>query len=157
MAAVANIAFCVATFAVTIYLQQVEGYTPLQAGAIFLAASAACGVAGPLAGRLGERFDIPRTIAVATLVGSLGLLVVSFVTDLPAYIPALTLIGVGYGIGWAMGSVGTQTTVPPEQAGRASGVTLAIVIGLGGLGVSVAATLIEVGAGGQSLGGRSTD
>jgi EmrB/QacA subfamily drug resistance transporter len=152
MAAVANIAFVVATFATTIYLQQVDGYTPLAAGVIFIAASVTTAAAGPLSGRLGERFDIPRTIFVATLIGSAGLFVLSLGTGLGPYLPALALFGLGYGIGWAMASVGTQTVVPAERAGQASGVTLAIVIGLGGLGVATAAALIEAGgAGGESL------
>jgi EmrB/QacA subfamily drug resistance transporter len=154
MATVANVAFCVATFATALYLQQVEGYTPLEAGVIFLAASVATGAAGPVSGRLGERFDIPRTIAVATVIGSVGLFVVSLGGALGPYLAALALFGAGYGVGWAMASVGTQTVVAPERAGQASGVTLSIVIGLAGLAVSAAATLME---GGGSLGGSIED
>lgn len=149
MATVANIAFVVATFATTLYLQQVKGYTPFEAGAIFLAASVATGVAGPVSGRLGERYDIPRTIAVATVIGSAGLFILSVGGALGPYMAGLALVGAGFGVGWAMASVGTQTVVPPERAGQASGVTLSIVIGLAGLGVAVAATLME---GGTSLG-----
>jgi EmrB/QacA subfamily drug resistance transporter len=149
MATVANIAFVVGTFAATIYLQKVEGYTPLEAGVIFLAASLAAGVAGPLSGMLGERFDIPRTIATATVVGSIGLLILSFGGNLGPYLPALALFGIGYGVGWSMASVGTQTVVPPERAGQASGVTLAIVIGSAGVAVAAAAVVIE---GGSNLG-----
>jgi EmrB/QacA subfamily drug resistance transporter len=145
MAAVANVAFVVATFATTIYLQQVKGYTPLEAGVIFIVASAGCGVGGPLSGHLGERFDIPRTIATATLIGSIGLLIVSLGGDLGPYLLGLALFGTGYGVGWSMASVGTQTVVPPERAGQASGVTLAIVIGTAGIAVAAAAVLIEGG------------
>lgn len=147
MATVANICFVVATFATTIYLQQVEGYSPLEAGLIFLSASAASGAAGPISGRLGERFDIPRTIATATVAGSAGLLVISLGAGLGSYLPALALFGLGFGVGWAMASIGTQTVVPAERAGQASGVTLSIVIGVAGLAVATAATLIEGGAG----------
>ncbi len=150
MATVANVAFVVATFSVTIFLQQAQGYSPLEAGLIFLAASAAAGAAGPLSGRLGERFNIPRTIAIATVVGSVGLLVLSLESGLGFYVPALAVFGIGYGTGWAMASVGTQTVVPPEQAGGASGVTLTIVIGLAGLGLAAAAMMLEVGS--SSLG-----
>jgi EmrB/QacA subfamily drug resistance transporter len=145
MATVANIAFVVATFAATIYLQQVDDYSPLESGVIFLAASVLLGVAGPLSGRLGERFDIPRTIAVATMVGALGLLLVSLGGALGPYVPGLALVGLGYGIGWSMASVGTQTVVPVERAGQASGVTLAIVIGTAGLAVAASAVIIESG------------
>ncbi len=145
LATVANIAFVVATFAATIYLQQVKDYSPLQAGVIFLAASVPLGIAGPLSGRLGERFDIPRTIATATMAGSVGLLLVSLGGDLGPYLVGLGLVGLGYGVGWSMASVGTQTVVPAERAGQASGVTLAIVIGSAGLAVAAAAVLIEGG------------
>jgi MFS family permease len=154
MAAVANIAFVVATFAATIYLQQVDDYSPLASGVIFVAASALLGVAGPLSGRLGERFDIPRTIATATIVGAVGLLLVSLGGGLGSYIPGLALVGLGYGIGWSMASVGTQTVVPTERAGQASGVTLAIVIGTAGLAVAAASVLIETG---PSLGAAIDD
>jgi MFS family permease len=147
MAMVANIAFVVTTFLVTIYLQRVDGYSPATAGMIFLAASVAAGVAGPLSGRLGERFNVPRTVAAATVVGAAGLLVVSLGGGLGRYVPGLALVGLGYGIGWAMASVGTQTVVPPERAGQASGVTLAIVIGAAGLAVAGAAVLVEAGSG----------
>jgi hypothetical protein len=40
--------------------------------------------------------------------------------------------------------VGTQTVVPQRQAGAASGLTLSVVIGVAGLCVALAATLIEV-------------
>ncbi len=152
LATVSNVAFVVGTFASTIYLQQVEGYSPLEAGVIFLAASIACGVAGPLSGQLGERFDIPRTMVTAAVVGAIGLFVVSLGGALGPYLPALALFGLGYGIGWAMASVGTQTVVPAERAGQASGVTLAIVIGTAGLGVAAAATLIEAGSSHHDLG-----
>ena len=146
LATVANVGFVIATFGTTLYLQQVQGYTPLEAGAIFLAASLAAGAAGPLSGRLGERYDIPRTIATATVVGSAGLLVASIVAALGPYMCGLALFGLGYGIGWAMSTIGTQTVVSPERVGEASGVTLALVIGIAGLAVAAAAALIEAGA-----------
>jgi len=157
MATVANVAFVVATFSITIFLQQVQGYTALEAGVIFLAASAAAGAAGPLSRRLGERFNTPITIAVATVIGSTGLLVLSPESDLVVYIPALAVFGIGYGTGWAMASVGTQTVVPPEEAGAASGVTLTIVIGIAGLALAAAAMLIEVGSGSSTGLGESIE
>src|SRR5207244_8150256 len=43
---VSNICFCVTTFAITIYLQQVRGLTPLLAGVVFLAPSLTLAVMG---------------------------------------------------------------------------------------------------------------
>lgn len=145
MGTVANIALVVSIFISTIYLQRVEEYSPLVAGVIFLALSVPMGAAGPLSGWLGEHYDIPRTIAIATATGAVGLWCISF-GRIGLYIVGLALVGVGYGMGWTMASVGTQTVVAPERVGEASGVTLAIVVGLAGLAVTIAATLVEAGA-----------
>ncbi len=152
LATVSNVAFVVGTFATTIYLQQVWDYTPLAAGAIYLAASIGCGAGGPLSGQLGERYDIPRAMVAAAALGAVGLFVVSLGGALGPYLVALAAFGVGYGIGWAMASVGTQTVVPAERAGQASGVTLTIVIGTAGLAVAASAALIETGSAGGDLG-----
>ena len=146
---VANISFVVATFGSTLYLQQVEGYSAAESGLIFLAASATVALAGPLSGYLGERFDIPRLMAAGIVVGALGLGVMGSGAPLGLYLAALPVFGLGYGLGWSLSSVGTQTVVPTEQAGAASGVTLAIVIGVAGLSVALAANLIQsIAAGG---------
>jgi EmrB/QacA subfamily drug resistance transporter len=145
---IANIAFVVTTFATTLYLQDVRGYSPLEGGLIFLSASLMQAVAGPLSGRLAERFNIPRTMLVAILVGALGLLVIAAGLGIGIIAAALVVFGLGYGLCWAILSVGTQSVVPTDRAGEASGVSLSIVIGMAGLGVAVVASLIEVIAGG---------
>jgi EmrB/QacA subfamily drug resistance transporter len=144
----ANIAFVVTTFAATLYLQDVRGYSPLEGGFIFLAASAMQAIAGPLSGRLAERFNIPRTMLVAIGVGAVGLIVIAAGLGIGIFAVALSVFGLGYGLCWAMLSVGTQTVVPQDQAGEASGISLSIVIGMAGLAVAVVASLIEVVAGG---------
>jgi EmrB/QacA subfamily drug resistance transporter len=154
---VANMAFCVATFASTLYLQRVLDYSPLDGGLIFLSASGAMAIAGPLSGRLGERFDVSRLMAVAILLGAIGLAIVATGPELGVYVAALLAFGFGYGLGWTLTSVGTQTVVPLNQAGVASGVTLAIVVGVAGLGVAVSAALIETIAGGGTTEGEAIE
>jgi EmrB/QacA subfamily drug resistance transporter len=155
---VANICFVVTLFAATLYLQQVEGHSPLAAGAIFLGASATLAVAGPLSGVLGERMNIPRLMGASIIVGAAGLFALSAGAALALYLPALAVFGIGYGLCWSLVSIGTQTVVPPARAGAASGVTLAIVVGLAGLSVTIAATLLEVlAAGGTGLGNAIED
>jgi MFS family permease len=102
----------------------------------------------PLSGVLGERFDIPRLMGLAIVVGAVGLFALSADVALGVYLPALAVFGIGYGFCWSLSSIGTQTVVPQERAGEASGVTLAIVVGVAGLCVALAAALIEVIAGG---------
>jgi MFS family permease len=59
-------------------------------------------IAGPLSGRLGERFDVPRLMAVSMLVGAAALLLISFDTGYTIYIPALLVFGLGYGLCWSL-------------------------------------------------------
>jgi EmrB/QacA subfamily drug resistance transporter len=153
----ANVAFVVTTFATTLYLQDVRGYSPLEGGAIFLAASLMQAVAGPLSGRLAERFDIPRTMLVAIVVGALGLLVIAAGLGVGIIVAALVVFGLGYGLCWAMLSVGTQSVVAADRAGEASGVSLSIVIGMAGLGVALVASLIEVISGGGTSEGEAIE
>jgi EmrB/QacA subfamily drug resistance transporter len=140
---ISNVAFVSTTLATTIYLQQARGFSPIGAGAIFLACSATLAFAGPIAGRLGERFEVARVIPLAMGTGAAGLVVVALDPGLVAYMAGLAVFGFGYGLGWSIVSVGTQQVVPVEQAGAASGVTLALVIGLGGLAVAITAALIQ--------------
>jgi MFS family permease len=95
-------------------------------------------------GRLAERFDIPKTMLLAIVVGAAGLLVITACLAIGILAGALVV----FGLCWAMLSVGTQTVVAVDRAGEASGVSLSIVIGMAGLGVAVVASLIEVVAGG---------
>jgi MFS family permease len=145
---VANTCFVVTLFAATLYLQQVQGYSPMAAGVIFVAASVAVAIAGPLSGVLGERFDIPRLMGAAIVIGAAGLIALAADASLGVYLPALAVFGFGYGLCWSLSSIGTQTVVPTERAGEASGVTLTIVVGVAGLCVALVAALIEVIAGG---------
>lgn len=155
---VANTCFVVTLFAATLYLQQVEGHSPLVAGVIFLGASATLAVAGPLSGVLGERFDIPRLMGISIVIGAAGLFAISVDASLGVYLPGLAVFGSGYGLCWSLSSIGTQTVVSPDRAGEASGVMLTIVVGVAGLGVALGAALIEiVGGGGTGQGDAIQD
>jgi hypothetical protein len=83
-------------------------------------------------------------MGTALVVGAIALGLLAVVTAWPAYVAAFMLAGLGLGLTWSYTSVGTQAVVPESMAGGASGVTLAVVVGLGGLSVAVGATLLEV-------------
>jgi EmrB/QacA subfamily drug resistance transporter len=148
---VANSAFVIAIFATTLYLQQVRDLSPVEAGLVFLAPSVALAFAGPLSGRLAEHLRPERIGALAVVVGALGLLIqTADITVWAVFLLGIAVMGLGYGIGWSYASVGTQAVVRPEQAGQASGVTLAIVIGGAGLFLVIAANAIEELSGGTA-------
>jgi EmrB/QacA subfamily drug resistance transporter len=151
MATVANVAFVAAVFAGTLFLQDVRGHSPLVAGLAFLAMGVATALGGVLAGKLGARYRAEHVMAGANGFGALGLVALAASTALAPYTISLAVVGLGLGIGWAFASVGTQQVVRPERAGEASGVTLAMVIGIAGASVVVAAAVLQ----GLTQAGRS--
>jgi MFS family permease len=147
----------VTTFAITIYLQEVRGLSPILAGVVFLAPSLTLAVMGPLSGRLGPRFRPIGLMATAIGAGSIGLLILSGAHEWALFIPAFALFGAGLGFGWSFVSVATQIVVRPERAGEASGVTLTIVVAVAGLCVATAATILEVLQAGGATAGEANE
>ncbi|MFL5819344.1 MAG: MFS transporter [Solirubrobacteraceae bacterium] len=154
---VANVAFCVTTFASTLYLQEVRGLSPLLAGVVFLAPALCLASAGPLSGYLGARLPALGVMAMAIAAGGVGLLLVASARSWLLYVPAFALFGAGYGLGWSFVSVGTQAVVQPQRAGEASGVTLTVVVAVAGLCVAVSATVLELLAGPHRSQGTAID
>ena len=154
---VSNIAFCVTTFAVTIYLQQVRHLSPITAGVVFLAPSLALAVMGPLSGRVGARYRPIGLMATAIGAGSAGLLILSGAHAWALFVPAFALFGAGLGFGWSFVSVATQSVVRPARAGEASGLTLTIVVAAAGLCVAVAATVLELLEAGGATAGEANE
>lgn len=142
--AAANIAYSTMLYLSTLYLQEVRGRSPLVAGVVFLAPAFGATLAGPLAGRLAGVVRPAVVMATAIGLGGIGLLLLSSFGDWWLYVPMFGLSGLGFGLGWAYTSVGTQEVVPVEEAGEAAGVTLAIVIGIAGFAVTLAATSVEL-------------
>ncbi len=144
MGMVANVVYVVSVFAVTPYLQEVRGLSPLTAGVVFLAPSLMVAISGPLGGRLAKLVRPTAVMAGAGVISGVGVLAMSFAHGWDAYIPCFAVAGLGFGLGWTFASVGTQTVVSPERAGEASGVLLTILVTAGGIGIATAATVIEL-------------
>jgi EmrB/QacA subfamily drug resistance transporter len=110
----------------TLYLQTVLGYTPLQTGVRFLPLSITSFVVAPIAGNLAARFPVRVFLGIGLVCVSLGLLLMHGVKPDSTWTTLLAgfLIG-GIGAGTvnpaiASGAVGV---VPPEQSGVASGIS----------------------------------
>jgi MFS family permease len=112
-------------FVITLYLQQVRGYSPLRAGLALLPATVVMAVAAPVAGALVGRRG-PRIPLVASgaaiAAGGAALLGLSPATSYPRLALALAVLGAGLGL---VNPPITDTGVagmPPSQAGVASAV-----------------------------------
>ena len=148
---IANIAYAVAIFLSTLYLQQVRGLDPLTAGLAFLGPSAGAALGGVLSGRLATSRPPMFVMGVMSVAAAVSLAVLAAARGWAVYLPALTACGFTLGLVYAFTTVATQAVVRPERAGEAAGVTLTALVTLAGVGVAVSGTVLEVlGRGGMS-------
>jgi len=146
-----NFLWALSVFVATLWLQQVKGLSPLEAGAAFLAMSAGVAGAGPLSGRLVGRFDVGALMAVASVLGAMSALAISFVDDLQVWLPLFFLLGCGVGVNYALVNQGTLAAVPPQLAGAASGIALTALVIAAALATVIGATLLEELSGGPAV------
>ena len=141
---IANIAYVVAIFMSTIYLQQVRGLDPLMAGLVFLGPSAGAALGGVLSGRLAASRPPLQVMGLTSVVAAVSLAVLAVAHSWAVYLPALTASGFTLGLVYAFTTVATQAVVRPERAGEAAGVTLTALVTLAGVGVAVSGTVLEM-------------
>ena len=141
---IANIAYAVAIFLSTMYLQQVRGLDPLMAGLAFLGPSAGAALGGVLSGRLAASRPPLLVMGLTSVVAAVSLAVLAAAHSWAVYLPALTASGFTLGLVYAFTTVATQAVVRPERAGEAAGVTLTALVTLAGVGVAVSGTVLEM-------------
>jgi EmrB/QacA subfamily drug resistance transporter len=149
---IANIAYAVAIFLSTMYLQQVRALDPLMAGLVFLGPSAGAALGGLLSGRLATSRPPALVMGVTSVLAALALAALAAAAGWAVYLPALTACGFTLGLVYAFTTVATQAVVRPERAGEAAGVTLTALVTLAGVGVAVSGTVLEM----LERGGMST-
>ena len=141
------------------YLQLAMGLTALQAGLSLLPLEATYAIAGPLSGRLSDKYGPKWLSTIGLLVSSAGFFLLSTVSSTTTYSDisiALALLGVGNGMFVSPNISSIMGSVPPNRRGIASGfrVTvfnvgltassgLAILLITTGLPYSVFSSLVE--------------
>jgi EmrB/QacA subfamily drug resistance transporter len=129
----------------SLYLQAVLGYSPVQAGATFLVATAAIAVSAPFSGKLSDRIGsrLPMSIGMATFgVAMLGLSTVDGSSSFWDLFPWLLMGGLGFGLIMPAMTAAILASVPVDSAGVASGVMQAFRQLGGGLGVAVMGAIV---------------
>ncbi len=109
----------------TIYMQGVLGFSPLQTGLHFLPMTVLSFVVAPISGNLSHR--VPIRILVGTGLGlvGLGLLLMhglSADSDISVLLPGFLVAGIGIGITNPGIGQGAIAVVPPAKAGMGSGI-----------------------------------
>jgi EmrB/QacA subfamily drug resistance transporter len=112
-------------FFLTLYMQNVKGYSPLETGVRFLPSTLLIVIISPLSGRLVDKIGARLPIAVGSLVLTASLVWMSFLDQGSAYwfilVPFL-LMGVGMGLVMSPMTTAAMNAVDPRQAGGASGI-----------------------------------
>jgi EmrB/QacA subfamily drug resistance transporter len=138
-------------FFVSLYMQNVLGYSAVQAGAAFLPMTLLIIVVAPLAGRLSDRFGSRGLITVGMLLVAAQLLIFSRLGPDASFwslLPGLVLGGVGMPLTMTPSAAAATRAVPVEKAGVGSAVLNAFrqvggSIGIALLGAIMAAHLAK--------------
>jgi EmrB/QacA subfamily drug resistance transporter len=130
-------------FLLTLYVQQVLGYTPLEAGLAYLPLAAGVAAATALANHLVPRLG-PRLLAGAGLATTAaGLVVLGHAPVAGNYyadvLPGLILVGLGAGLSFVSITTAALARVEEAAAGLASGLLSTAVMLGGALGLAVLA------------------
>ena len=132
-------------FFASLYVQQILGYSPLEAGLAFLPVTVGIGLGAGIAQQLVKRIGVRTTAVVGMLIAAFGLYLFAGVsvdgTYLSDVLPAVIPQSVGMGLFFVPITLIATTNVADEDAGLASGLfNTAQQVG-GALGLAVLSTL----------------
>ena len=132
-------------FFVSLYLQQVLGYTPLEAGLAFLPMTAAIIIGATVVSRIARRVGVKRLLVVGMTLMAAGMALFSRVSADGGYasdvlLPSL-LTAAGLGTAFVPVTIAAVSGVAPADAGLASGLVNTSRQMGGALGLAVLATV----------------
>ena len=110
-------------FFLSLFFQEVQGYTPLQAGLRSLPCTAVIILVAPFAGRMAGRIGSRVPMVVGLLVNALALFLFTRVEATSSYMsiwPLLSLTGLGMAMVMSPMTAAVMSSVPPQRAGMAS-------------------------------------
>jgi len=132
---------------VSLYLQEVLHYSPMQAGLCFFPAAVAVVIGAQISGRIVGKFGPRMIMAVSTVVVGLALLWMSRTTATSTYFSGIfgpiTIAALGLGFSFPAGTFAATSGVAPQNAGLASGLVNANRQLGGAIGLAVLATIAE--------------
>jgi MFS family permease len=112
-------------FFLALYMQNIKGYSPLQAGVRFLPSTAVIIVAGPIAGRLTDRLGPKPLMTAGLLIVAASMFWQGHLTPDTSYgflVGAFVLLGLGMGLVMSPMSTAAMNAVEHTKAGVASGI-----------------------------------
>jgi EmrB/QacA subfamily drug resistance transporter len=132
-------------FFVTLYLQQVNGYSPLRAGLTFLPMTIGIVIGSTIASRITMRVGAKRLLTIGMLLLSAGLFLFTDIRAHGHYLTELLAPGllVAFGMSFAFipGTISATAGVEPHEAGLASAIVNTCRLFGGALGLAILATI----------------
>jgi EmrB/QacA subfamily drug resistance transporter len=132
-------------FFVSLYMQNVLGYSPTEAGAAFLHMTLLIIVVAPLAGRLSDRLGSRWLMATGMTLVTIHLLLLAQLgadASFWSLLPALMIGGVGMAITMTPMTAAAMSAVPGDKAGVGSGILNTFRQVGGALGIAVMGAIV---------------
>ena len=146
VAIVISFAMLAQFFFMALYMQNILGYTALQAGVRFLPSTLMIIIIAPISGRLSDKIGPKPLIMAGLSILALSLFLQSQITVTSGYgtlLPAFVLLGIGIALTMSPMSTAAMNAVDVTKAGVASGVlSMGRMVG-GSLGVAVTGALFQ--------------
>jgi MFS family permease len=133
-------------FFLALYMQDILGYTPLEAGVRFLPSTLMIVGIAPVAGRLSDRFGPRWLIAGGLVLVAASLFTFSRIAVDSSYLdllPGFMLLGIGIAMTMSPMTSAAMNAVPVQKAGIASGVLSMFRMVGGSLGVAVTGAIFQ--------------
>jgi EmrB/QacA subfamily drug resistance transporter len=132
-------------FFLSLYLQQVLGYSPIKAGLAFLPMTLCIAGGSALASRLVARVGAKRLLVAGMLLQTVGLLWFTDITVHGDYLSQIVgpslLVAIGIGFSFVPATISAVAGVAPPEAGLASGLVNTARLFGGALGLAILAAL----------------
>jgi EmrB/QacA subfamily drug resistance transporter len=132
-------------FFVSLYLQQVLGYSPLKAGLAFMPMTLTIVVASTVASRAAGRIGVKPLLAIGMLAQCVGLMLFAGISPHGTYagdvLAASLVVAAGIGIAFVPATIAAVSGVATEEAGLASGLVNTSRLMGGAVGLALLAAL----------------
>ncbi len=135
-------------FYISLFMQQVLGYSPVEAGASFLPMTVLIIVVAPQAGHLADRFGSRLFIGGGLALVSLSLLLFSRLTVDATFwslLPAMVIGGIGMAMTMTPATAAAMGSVSPDKAGVGSAVLNSARQVGGSLGIAITGAIVAAG------------
>jgi MFS family permease len=148
-------------FVMTLYLQALNDWSPVETALAFLPAGLLVAAGSPRLGPLVDRFGTQRIIGAGALASLLGYALILRIDTVPDYLgvflPTILLIGIGFMLLFPTLNIQATSGVANHEQGLASGlVQTSFQIG-GAVGLAIVTAIVSAQAGGSTDPGMLMD